>query len=103
MIKHLGSRRIDLRITWTGWMINDIYNQQYKYVDAKTEHTAEELPNVLFVLDDQHSARCLGYYGNDTVNTPMLEQLATEGVRFERGYAQSPICLPTRISLFTGQ
>jgi choline-sulfatase len=64
---------------------------------------ADERPNVLFVMDDQHSARCLGCYGNETVRTPTLDRLAEEGVRFERAYAQSPICMPSRTSIFTGQ
>jgi arylsulfatase len=60
-------------------------------------------PNVLFLMDDQHSARCLGCYGNETVETPHLDRLASKGVRFDRAYAQSPICLPSRTSIFTGR
>lgn len=62
-----------------------------------------ERPNVLFLMDDQHNARCLGCYGNDDVRTPNLDRLASQGVRFDRAYAQSPICMPSRTSVFTGR
>jgi choline-sulfatase/uncharacterized sulfatase len=60
-------------------------------------------PNVLFVMDDQHSARCLGGYGNDDVQTPNLDSLAEEGARFERAYCNNPICLPSRMCYLTGR
>lgn len=60
-------------------------------------------PNVLFLMDDQHNARCLGCAGNENVQTPNIDRLASEGVRFDRAYSQSPICMPSRTSILTGR
>jgi arylsulfatase A-like enzyme len=60
-------------------------------------------PNILFVIADQHNARMMGCAGDAAARTPNLDRLAAAGVRFTRAYAPSPICSPSRISLYTGK
>lgn len=60
-------------------------------------------PNVLFILSDQHNAKCMGVEGHDLVRTPHLDRLASEGVRFTNAITQSPICTPARVSILSGQ
>ena len=60
-------------------------------------------PNILFILSDQHNARCLGVAGHQVVKTPNLDRLAGEGVRFAKAICQNPICTPSRVSYFSGQ
>ena len=60
-------------------------------------------PNLLFIYADQHRADVLGCAGNDIVMTPHLDRLATEGVRFDQTWTESPICQPARASLLTGR
>jgi arylsulfatase A-like enzyme len=60
-------------------------------------------PNLLFVYADQHRADVMGCAGNDIVVTPHLDRLATEGVRFDQTWTESPICQPARASLLTGR
>jgi arylsulfatase A-like enzyme len=59
--------------------------------------------NVLFIMTDQHSARALGCYGNNEVRTPNMDRLAAGGVLFERAFCQTPQCVPSRYSIFTGR
>ena len=54
-------------------------------------------------VTDQHSVRASGCYGNDRIATPNLDRLAAEGVVFDNAYCQSPLCVPSRTSLITGQ
>jgi arylsulfatase A-like enzyme len=63
----------------------------------------EQQPNILFVYSDQHRADVLGCAGNSVVATPNLDRLASEGMRFEQAWTESPICQPARTSLLTGQ
>ncbi|MBN8215627.1 MAG: sulfatase [Spirochaetes bacterium] len=60
-------------------------------------------PNLLFVFADQHRACDLGCYGNPEVATPHLDALASAGLRFTHCTSNSPLCVPARGSLLTGQ
>jgi len=59
--------------------------------------------NLLHIISDQHNAGCTGYEGHPQAITPNLDRLAGESVRFNRCYTQSPICTPSRVSIFSGQ
>lgn len=59
--------------------------------------------NVLILYTDQLRYDCLGCHGHPIVKTPNIDRLARRGVDFQRTYAQAAICMPSRISLFTGQ
>ncbi|MBN2852101.1 MAG: sulfatase-like hydrolase/transferase [Clostridia bacterium] len=60
-------------------------------------------PNVLFILSDQHSPHVTGYEGNEIINTPNLDKLASEGAFFSNAYCQNPLCVPSRASILTGR
>ena len=59
--------------------------------------------NLLFIMSDEHSRRVLGCYGHPMVETPNLDSLAAQGVRFTDAYCNSPICVPSRASFHTGR
>src|SRR5215208_8450146 len=59
-------------------------------------------PNILFLFSDQHRADAMGCAGDPIIQTPNLDRLAAEGVRFGRANCTSPLCMPSRASLTTG-
>lgn len=59
--------------------------------------------NVLFIMADQLRWDYLSCYGASHIETPNLDWLASQGVRFNRAYVQSPICGPSRMSFYTGR
>ncbi len=61
------------------------------------------MPNILWLMSDQHHAGCLGAAERSEVRTPNLDRLAAQGVRFSRAYCNNPICGPSRCSAITGQ
>jgi arylsulfatase A-like enzyme len=63
---------------------------------------ASEPLNIVFILSDNQAAAALGAYGNRDVKTPHIDELARDGVRFDRAYAVNGVCSPTRASLLTG-
>lgn len=62
----------------------------------------DKKPNILWLMTDQQSYKMLGCAGNSFVETPNLDALASQSVRFENAYCTNPVCLPSRFSLFTG-
>jgi arylsulfatase A-like enzyme len=62
-----------------------------------------ERPNILLLLTDQQRWDSLGCYGADWIETPALDSIARDGVRFDRCYCTNPICTPSRASLWTGR
>lgn len=59
--------------------------------------------NVLLVFADDLGAWALGCAGNSEIQTPVLDELASRGVRFENFFCTSPVCSPARASLLTGR
>ncbi len=59
--------------------------------------------NVLLIMADQLRKDYLGCYGNPYVRTPNLDTIAGEGMQFENCCVNNPICMPNRMSIFTGR
>ncbi|MFN9718067.1 MAG: sulfatase-like hydrolase/transferase, partial [Planctomycetota bacterium] len=64
---------------------------------------AEERPNIVFILSDDHSYPYLSCYGDTNVRTPTLDQLASEGMKFHRFFTSAPQCVPSRAAYLTGR
>lgn len=60
-------------------------------------------PNVLWICADDHAAYVSGAYGNRIVRTPNIDKLASQGMRFDRAYCNSPVCTASRQSFLTGR
>ena len=66
------------------------------------EGRGAERPNVVIVLADDLGWADTGAYGGTAIQTPNVDRLAAEGLRFTDAYASSPVCSPTRAALQTG-
>ncbi len=60
-------------------------------------------PNIIFIVADDLGFADLGCYGGRAPISPVLDRLAAEGVRFTQGYANAPVCSPTRFALMTAR
>ena len=63
---------------------------------------AQTQPNVLVILTDDQGYHDVSYYGTPDIRTPHIDTLVADGMRFDRFYANCPVCSPTRASLITG-
>lgn len=70
-------------------------------VGAAARASAAPRPNVILILADDLGYECLGANGGTSYRTPVLDQLAATGVRFEQCHVQ-PLCTPTRVQVMTG-
>ncbi|MDJ0645510.1 MAG: sulfatase [Flavobacteriaceae bacterium] len=62
----------------------------------------EKAPNIIMIVADDLGWYDLACYGNDFIETPNLDQMAKEGIKFTDAYAAAPLCSPSRASLITG-
>jgi len=70
----------------------------------ETNTTSAPKPNIVFILADDLGYMDVGFNNPHTFyDTPVLNKMAGESVRFTAGYAASPVCTPTRASMMTGQ
>jgi arylsulfatase A-like enzyme len=69
------------------------------FVNAKTRTK----PNIIFILADDLGYADLSVYGQRHFDTPQLDKLARQGVRFTQAYANSAVCSATRFGLITGR
>ena len=60
-------------------------------------------PNIIFILADDAGIGDFGCYGGKNIQTPNIDRLAAEGMRFTNAYSGSAVCAPTRCVLMTGQ
>jgi arylsulfatase A-like enzyme len=70
---------------------------------SAAEQPVLQKPNIVFILVDDLGQRDLGCYGSTFYETPNVDRLAKEGVRFTDAYAACPVCSPTRASIMSGQ
>ncbi len=73
------------------------------FAAAAARAAAPAPPNILLILADDLGTTPVGAYGNAYYQTPHLDRLARDGLRFTDAYAACPVCSPTRAALMTGK
>lgn len=63
----------------------------------------KEKPNIILIMTDDQGWGQTGYYNHPVLKTPNLDDMAKNGIRFDRFYASAPVCSPTRASVLTGR
>jgi len=71
--------------------------------NQQSENVSEKPLNIVFFLVDDLGWKDVGCYGSRFYETPNIDKLATEGVRFTNAYAACHVCSPTRASILTGK
>ncbi len=70
---------------------------------AQAEDPNPPKPNFVFILIDDMGWKDLGCYGSTFYDTPNIDKLASQGMRFTNAYAAAPVCSPTRASILVGK
>ena len=74
------------------------------FFNCNNENTnSNERPNIIYILADDLGYGELGSYGQQIIETPHLDALAKDGMRFTQHYTGAPVCAPARCILLTGQ
>ncbi|NND07236.1 MAG: sulfatase-like hydrolase/transferase [Saprospiraceae bacterium] len=72
-------------------------------VEKSENGTADNRPNILFMIADDMSMKDWGSYGGEFAKTLNIDKVAKEGIRFTNAFASSPVCHPARSVLLTSQ
>lgn len=72
----------------------------YSLVSEKTE---AEKPNILYIFTDQQFGDAMSNTGNPHLKTPAMDKIAAHGLRFDNAYCAFPLCVPSRMSMFSGR
>ncbi|MDI9641242.1 arylsulfatase [Kamptonema cortianum] len=72
-------------------------------ISTPAQPQSEPRPNIIYILADDLGYGELGSYGQKIIQTPNLDQLAAEGIRFTQHYSGSPVCAPTRSTILEGK
>lgn len=70
---------------------------------AATAKAADTRPNILFIFTDDHGYQAMSCYGSRVNETPNLDRIAKEGMRFDRCFVTNSICGPSRATILTGK
>jgi arylsulfatase A-like enzyme len=70
---------------------------------AIASRAAPQPRNIILAMTDDQGWADVGYQGNAAIRTPVLDEMAARGIRFDRFYAAAPVCSPTRASCMTGR
>ena len=73
------------------------------FLAAAWSSADQRRPNIVFILADDLGYAQLGCFGSDYYQTPRIDRLASEGMKFSNAYAAAAICSPTRASIMTGK
>ncbi len=60
-------------------------------------------PNIVYIMTDQQFGGAMSCTGNPYLQTPAMDRLAALGVRFEKAYCAFPLCVPSRVAMFSGR
>src|SRR5918993_2689223 len=65
--------------------------------------SAQDRPNIIFIMSDDHAAHAIGAYGSRVNQTPHIDRLAREGMLLRNVFVTNSICTPSRAAILTGQ
>src|SRR5215475_5778043 len=87
--------------------LGKVVDQQASHERASTAKTQGDLarskPNIVYIMTDDHAAQAISAYGSKLINTPNLDRLAREGMKFENAFVTNSICTPSRAVMLTGK
>ncbi len=92
----------DLRACVCAWLFLAAASIALSF-SLKAEAADASRPNILFIMSDDHAYQAMSCYGSNRNQTPNMDRLAKEGMRFDRAFVTNSICGPSRAVILTGK
>ena len=77
--------------------------QLFLFILIPTLTFAQQKPNIIYIMSDDHDADAISTYSKKLIHTPNIDRLANEGIKFTNAFVGNSICSPARATLLTGQ
>lgn len=74
-----------------------------EHTNTTTTEAEQTLPNIIFIMSDDHAKRAVSSYGSDLISTPNIDKIANNGVLFNNAFVTNSICGPSRAVFLTGK
>jgi len=81
-------------------LVNEVVEE--RSLQSKHKTNVSSRPNIIYIMADDMGYGDVGVYGQEKINTPNIDKLAADGMRFTQHYAGATVCGPSRTSLLTG-
>lgn len=89
---------------WKIYWDSTLIKGRYAYInDTNTTNTKSTKPNIILIVADDLGQTDISLYGNTQVNTPHIDAIGKQGIKFTEAYISSPVCSPSRAGLLTGR
>src|SRR5262245_32802056 len=101
-----GMHKLTRRSCWVSLMLTVLVlrsDARPKPALQGTETAQPRLPNIVFIMSDDHAAHAISAYGSRLIKTPNIDRLAKEGMRFSNCFVTNSICAPSRAAILTGK
>ncbi len=72
-------------------------------ITAQKRTAPTKPPNIVFIMSDDHASQAISAYGSKLIQTPNIDRLAKEGMKFENCFVTNSICTPSRAAILTGK
>lgn len=70
---------------------------------SSQEEAEPSSPNIIFIMSDDHAEQAISSYGSEIIQTPNIDRIAREGIRFNNSFVTNSICAPSRAVMLTGK
>jgi len=70
---------------------------------CKGDHQVQKLPNIIFIMSDDHAYQAISAYGSGLNSTPNIDRIAKEGAIFSKAFVTNSLCAPSRAAMLTGK
>ncbi len=74
-----------------------------EYAVSSIKTTQQTQPNIIFIMTDDHAVQAVSSYGSKLIQTPNIDRIGDEGVRFNNCFVTNSICAPSRAVMLTGK
>ncbi|MEJ5960790.1 sulfatase family protein [Pedobacter immunditicola] len=92
-----------MKIIKTLLLITLVTCRAFLFAQTSKTEVAAKRPNIVIIISDDHAYQTISAYGSKLMQTPNIDRIAKEGIRFDKAYVTNSICGPSRAVMLTGK